>query len=72
MNFLGVEKVFNDVLNSKQTMLDEKKCTFVKGQKFDPFERGRAMVFVKKWKFGNNFFLRKTSLEKVFDHILFS
>ena len=30
------------------------------------------MVFVKKWKFGNNFFLRKTSLEKVFDHVLFS
>ena len=23
LNFLGVEKVFNDVLNSKQTILDE-------------------------------------------------
>ena len=29
------------------------------------------MVFVKKYKFRNYFFLRKTSPEKVFDNVLF-
>ena len=41
------------------------------GQKLDPFQRGQAMVFVKKWKFRNYIFLRKTSLEKVFDNVVF-
>ena len=35
VSILGVEKVFNDVLNSKQTILQEKN-----GKKIDPFQRG--------------------------------
>ena len=35
VSILGVEKVFNDVLNSKQTILHEKN-----GKKIDPFQRG--------------------------------
>ena len=62
VSILGVEKVFNDVLNSKQTILHEKNGK----EKWILSKVVNTLVFVKKNGNLELFFSLKTSLKKVF------
>lgn len=70
---LGVDKVFGDILNSKQSTLEEKNVHICEWPKNWSFSNGSSPAnFVKKWKFWNWFFFGKTSLEKAFGDVLYS
>lgn len=69
---LGVDKVFGDILNSKQSTLEEKNVHICEWPKNWSFSNGSIQGFCQKMESCNWFFFGKTSLEKVFGDVLYS